>query len=371
LKVSAFTDLRFVSSVSPTGVNKHITEMVKGLARNPVNEVTLLTTSDQQPGTAKYREMGAKGSRQLPLPWKLSNAIWNLSGKPAMDRYCRDVDWVYCPKNDFIPLKRTKLAVTVHGAHELDPQFPQATGLDARMTRFRSRLTYNRIFRRADVVLTVSDFLKNQIVEWFSYDENRIVVVGNGVGEDYFAAAEFPEEISGSNNDRPYFLCVGGLNFIDGGDRILDVAQLMQQSSPEVKILVAGSQHEAALLQRARNLPNVELLGYVQSAKLAGLLREAYALLYLTRYETFGIAAAEAMAVGTPVITAGGTAVREVVGDSALFVTAEPEDIRASMELVMSDAELRHSLRLAGRARAKKYTWQACVNRLQSALESR
>jgi glycosyltransferase involved in cell wall biosynthesis len=371
LRIAVFTDLRFVQSNTPTGVGKHIIQMVGGLARVPGNEVSVLAARDQF-GGKELRLATAPfplPAQRLPLPWKAAEALWTVAGGPAVDRYCRGVDWVYCPKNDFIPLRNTRLAVTVHGAHELDPQMPQPFGVAARLNRVRRRVSYWRITTRAGLILTVSEFLKARVIEWFGCDERKIVVVGNGVEQNYFDAACLPQGSSERSPDRPYLLCVGGLNDIDGGRLVLDVAQLLSHTQPDLQVVVAGLQHDTKCLARAGDLPNVELLGYVHAEKLSVLMRNARAFLYVPTYETFGIAAAEAMAAGTVVITTGAMAVPEVVGDAGLYVSLDPHDVVEKIGEVLRDSTLSESLRRAGRQRAKQYTWQACVDRLDSALQ--
>ena len=370
MKISVFTDLRFTECQTPTGVGKHIAHMVQGLASIEGNRVSILAARDQASGN-KLRPASALSSlpvSRLPLPWKAAEALWTLTGGPAVDNYCGGADWVYCPKNDFVPLRHTRLAVTIHGAHELDPQMPKSMDVRARLNRARRLLSYRRITERASLVLTVSNFLKGQIVDWFGCDENKITVVGNGVEQEFFAAADQPLGTSGRSLDSPYLLSVGGLNDIDGGDRVLEVAKLLKRMQSKIHIVVAGWQHEKKHLDVAAKLGNVELLGYVPTNRLAPLMRDAQALLFLTRYETFGIAAAEAMAAGTPVITCGGTAVPEIVGDIGLYVSEDPEDAIAKISKLTADQQLHETLRVAGRARAEEFAWGACVGRLNAAF---
>ena len=372
MNISIFTDLRFTASDKPTGVGKHILQMVEGLKYD--HKLNILGTKDQLDDSGNIPPINRLcnlDATRLPLSWKISNGLWALANGPSLDSYCQDVDWVYCPKNDFIPLRRTKLAITIHGAYELDPDVPKQYGFKAKINRVRSRLSYKRIIEQADLILTVSQFLKQKIVECFSADPSKIVVVGNGVEPLFFDSGRESHSENAYERVNPYLLCVGGLNTIDGGNEILATARELKNCLPDMRLLVAGWQHEANLLEEAKKLPNIVMLGYVEAQKLANLMKDAVALLYLTRYETFGIAAAEAMAVGTPVLTAGGTAVPEIVGDAGLYVLREPEDIITNIKRLLDDEKLRINMIVRGHERAQSFTWHECVSRLIIALESK
>ena len=367
MNICVFTDLRFTAHPTPTGVGKHIFQMVQGLRQISGNDLSLLAVSDQvqHPGSLAFLP-----TRTLPLPWKMAEALWTVTGHPVADRWCGNPDWVYCPKNDFIPLRNSRVAVTVHGAHELDPQLPQPRTIAARLNRLRRRTSYTRLLHGAALVLTVSEFLKQQVIEWFEVNPEKIRVVGNGVEPEFFRVADQPLGRSGEPPDRPFVLFVGGLNSLDGGDRVLAVAAELQRRAPNLRVLVAGADHEPELLAQAAEFPNLHLLGYVRSEPLAAYMRDAVALLYPTRYETFGIAAAEAMAAGTPVITCRCTAVPEVVGDAGIYVDPDqPEAIVEALLTLQLQPAVRNALVQRGKQRAAAYTWAACVGRLQQALE--
>lgn len=373
MRVGVFTDLRFTGSRTMTGVGKHIINMVRGLASAPGLSLSVIAAIDQlhtQGAVPPENAMAGLPARGLPLAWKQAETLWTVTGRPFADRWCGGVDWVYCPKNDIIPLKRTRLAVTIHGAHQLDPQMSQNQTVRARLNCWRQRARYGRIVENAEVVLTVSEFLRAQVVDWFKVQPDRVVVIGNGVEREFFEVQEKRPDDSSQGKRRPYILCVGGLNYLDGGDRILKVASLLSERLPDVEILIAGWQHEEQLRRAAASLSNIKVLGYVQSAALAGYMRDALALLLPTRYETFGIAAAEAMAVGAPVVTCRSTAVPEVVADAGIYVDPDqPEAVIEAILRLLSEPSLRNDLIARGRQRARAYTWSACVSRLQQILE--
>ena len=374
MRIAIFTDLRFTGMRNLTGVGKHIIQMVHGLSAAPNLKLSMLAARDQidaQGCVPPENAMARFPVRKLPLAWKTAEALWTVTGGPLADRWCEGADWIYCPKNDFIPVRNTKVAVTIHGAHELDPQILQSQSISAQLNRLRRRTSYRRLLGQAALVLTVSEFLKKQMIEWFQVPAEKCCVVGNGVEAEFFAVAKRQPGDSGESADRPFVLFVGGLNYLDGGDRALRFAALLQKKFPELRVLVAGSQNERPMLKAASELPNLTLLGYVPAERLARYMRDSLALFFPTRYETFGIAAAEAMAVGTPIITCRSTAVPEIVGDAALFIDPDnAEEAFEALQALQSQAGLRGGLIDRGQKLADAYTWSACVARLQQALNT-
>ena len=91
--------------------------------------------------------------------------------------------------------------------------------------------------------------------------------------------------------------------------------------------------------------------GYVPKEELVRLYQSAACLVFPTRYEGFGLPAAEAMACGTPVVARPDAAVREVVGDAGVLTDDLADGVRRAL------AE-RDRLSAAGIERAALYTWE-------------
>ena len=78
-----------------------------------------------------------------------------------------------------------------------------------------------------------------------------MVVVGNGVEELFYRVGQ-----TSTYKPNGYYLSVGGLNFLDGGDRIIEIAQKLQQSNSTQQIWIAGNQHDPILLNKSHLLAN-------------------------------------------------------------------------------------------------------------------
>jgi glycosyltransferase involved in cell wall biosynthesis len=228
---------------------------------------------------------------------------------------------------------------------------------------------FTPIIKHADCVLAVSEFTRRRLIELLEVDPARIALVGNGVEEAYFDAAS--SKSADDIGEDPYVMIVGGLTRRKGGDLVLRVAQALAREMPGMRVLVAG-RGEPALTALAADLRNVSLLQYVETPRVVNLLQGATALLVLSRYEGFGIPAAEAMAAGTPVISSRCGALPEVVGEAGILVDAENADeVVAAIKLLSTDTGAREELRARGSERAEEYRWWRCVDRLVQALRGR
>ena len=105
-------------------------------------------------------------------------------------------------------------------------------------------------------------------------------------------------------------------------------------------------------------------IGRIPAEMLPALYSGARVFVYPSLYEGFGLPPLEAMACGTPVITSNTSSLPEVVGDAG--VTVSPTDTVALAEALgdlLFDAERRQSLREAGLARARLFSWERAAYR--------
>jgi glycosyltransferase involved in cell wall biosynthesis len=100
------------------------------------------------------------------------------------------------------------------------------------------------------------------------------------------------------------------------------------------------------------------LTGSLAPDELDAVYRAAYAFVYPSLYEGFGLPVVEAMARGIPTITSNTSSIPEVSGDAALGVNPRSvREIAAAIESVCSDVELAENLAARGRARAGRFSW--------------
>src|SRR4029078_4691423 len=117
-----------------------------------------------------------------------------------------------------------------------------------------------------------------------------------------------------------------------------------------MKLVIAGrlawKNHEfMQLINTYKYKADVILTGYLSEAELALLLESAYALVYPSLFEGFGVPVAEAMKCEVPVLTSEKTSMQEVAGDAALYFNPKDHsDIADKMMLIYKDENLRKEL---------------------------
>ncbi|MEZ5102787.1 MAG: glycosyltransferase family 1 protein [Thermoleophilia bacterium] len=243
---------------------------------------------------------------------------------------------------------RGRAAITVH-----DLSFERGRALMPLRDRLVFRRAVRRSVRRADAILTVSEFSRRELVDRYGLAPDRIAVTPNGVDPAFRAGGPRVERA------RPYVLVVGALH--PRKDPLTAVEAFALVDEPGLDLVLAGPDKglEGAVrqaIQRHGLAGRVELAGHVDKEMLAALYRGAACLAFPSRYEGFGLPVLEAMACGTPVVASAAPAIPEVAGDAAILVPpGDPVALAGGIERALADRERLVEL---GRARAAAFTWR-------------
>ena len=269
------------------------------------------------------------------------------------------VDVVFGP-NYSAPRSRVPTVITFHDLSHI--HYPE-THPPARVSYLNQQLP--KSVRQAAIILTDSEFSRQEVVDAFPEVESRIRVVYPGINPSVASAGAEADLVQWLGTDPPpYFLFLATLEPRKNIKRLLAAyAALPDRFRKEHPLYLAGSfgWREAEfsdVLKRLVEGGEARILGFVPDTLLPALYRRALALVYPSLYEGFGLPPVEAMATGCPVLVSNVTAMPEVCGDAALY--CDPLDvssIRDGMLRLAEDAELRNRLSQAGPARASLYSW--------------
>lgn len=232
--------------------------------------------------------------------------------------------------------------------------------------------------RNASRIATVSEFSKQDIVDTYHIDPDKIDVVYDGAHDFYRPHNDVEKTRTRTEytDGNRFFIFIGTIsrrknltNTFLAFDRYKDL-----HPSDPTRLVVVGSRYWwqdelAAAFDGMRHQKDVCFLGHVDSDKLSQLLSAAVALVYPSLYEGFGIPIIEAFHAETAVITANVTSMPEVAGDAALVV--DPLDVDAiaeAMGRLADDSELRESLIAKGRERRSLFSWDRTAQLLWQSL---
>lgn len=225
--------------------------------------------------------------------------------------------------------------------------------------------------RRADHIITISEYSKQDIVQHLGIKPERISVTPLGVDPVYFERIEAPqrEAVLEKHGLKPgFFLFVGTLQPRKNLLRVLEAFQQLPEAvRKEHPLLIVGRDgwsNEELLpqLEALQQCGEGRWLRYLPQSEVLALLQSAGALVFASLYEGFGLPVIEAFAAQCPVIASNTTSVPEVTGDAAWSVDPfSAESISAAMLDVLQQSNEREQKIQRGLARARHYTWQACA----------
>jgi len=231
-----------------------------------------------------------------------------------------------------------------------------------------------KVVRRADRIITVSEFSKKEIAEYLGIIPDRIRVIYEGIDPHFASLADAitspPKEIGGESLDSPFILALGAGDPRKNTLAVIRVYGSRWRDFPnQEKLVIVGLRdwRSSAAYRLVRQLDlskRVLFAGYVSEELLAWLYASSRCFLYPTLYEGFGFPSLEAMACGVPVITSDCTSVSEIARDAAILVDPSSEEgIGNALVRLLRDEPLRRQLIQQGRARVQKFSWQDTVQK--------
>ncbi|HWE39780.1 MAG TPA: glycosyltransferase family 1 protein [Isosphaeraceae bacterium] len=355
----------------PTGVTRHALAQLERLARRPEVELRLISGRIGEPDGLAYWE-GLGGLKRVELPLRTRDAlrVWRLVTWPPLELWSGGVDWAYCPAEYLVRTRTAKKAVTSHDVLQ-----------DLRFGSARRRELLGQVFGGADVVLSVSGFNTERLLEAFPDCRGKVAQVPNGADDLFFEPPTDRERLAvrpdlGVPKGMPYLLSVANfqprknlVRLVRAAGRLPEVAR----GDLALVLLGEGSEEDAWAIREAiaglGPKAVVMLPGYRQGNALLAAYAEATALVFPSLCESFGIPAVEAMAAGCPVALADSTALPEVAGAAGWYFDPLHDDaLTSALRSLLDQADDRARRVALGRAIAEGFRWDRSNAALVAAL---
>lgn len=346
-----------------TGVGIYYKNLLFSLARIDMNNQYYLFSSSykdrfQQEELPSFSQCEFHDAR---YPVKLINFLWQRLEWPPLDKFFNvELDLTHSPIPLLLPTKGNKI-VTVHDLFFMD--FPAYVQGEARKN-FAQKIENS--LHRADGILVVSQFIKDQIVNRFSLNEDKIKVVYHGVDPDFFnKPSKVQTDIVKKKYALPstFILFVGAIEPRKNLVKLIEALGLIREKSVDVSLVIAGKkgidyQNLLKKIEELKLQPQVLFLDYLPEGDLKVLYHLASCLVFPSLCEGFGLPLVEAMASECPLVISRSPALPEIARDAALYFHPEDtEDMASQIITVLVDEDKRKILVEKGNLRVRDFSW--------------
>ncbi|MCF6288419.1 MAG: glycosyltransferase family 4 protein [Proteobacteria bacterium] len=225
---------------------------------------------------------------------------------------------------------------------------------------------------QASAIIVDSEYIKTEIQQILGVNKNKIHVVPLGVSKRYqlYPQNEVTHKLKKYKLDTlRYILSVATLEPRKNLNSLLDAYLLLpKKQRQENKLVIVGakgwlSKNLSQRVQMLADRGDIITLGYIDYKDLPYIYAGAQGFALPSFYEGFGLPILEAMAAGTPVLTSTSSSLPEVADGAAILVNAyDIEDISAGLKKLIEDKQWQKQAIAKGLARAKRYTWEHCIN---------
>jgi len=269
-------------------------------------------------------------------------------------------------------LPKCKIIVTIHDIAFL--KFPNDfTFKDRLKLSFHTK----RAVKKAEKIIVPSQATKDDIIEYYKIDPEKIEVIYHGFASNRPTA-------TGQQPANKYILFVGIIQprkniqgLIEAFEKIHECKKIHEyetnthefSANNNIKLVIVGGKgwlwkkvFEKA--EKSKYKEDIIFTGQVSSKKLLELYQNAEVFVLPSFYEGFGLPILEAMASGVPVIAGNNSSMIEIVGGAGILINSyEPEEIAEAIKKIIQDKNFKQKLIEKGLKQAKKFRWEKCAEK--------
>lgn len=293
-----------------------------------------------------------------------SYPLWEQVALPRAVKRVKP-DLLHCTSNTAPLYCSVPLILTLHDIIYLESRQSSSKSLYQEMGWHYRRIVVPRILSKCKKIITVSKFECERIKEALHLPKDKLMAVYNGYNPHFRPMPKQLDLIHKYIPEDDYLFFLGNTDPKKNTPRVLEAYSLyLKQSERKLPLLIADLKEDYidGILQHAQLTeikPYLRFPGYVPNTDLPALYNGAFAFLYPSLRESFGIPMLEAMACGIPVIIGNTSAMPEVAGEGALLIDpTSVEDIAEKILELEHSPELVKQQRAYGLERVKHFSWE-------------
>lgn len=354
-----------------TGIGRYAFELAKQLENSRNVDLSYLhglSVSKTLPIASETGNSGQGLKRHLQKS-RIVSEVYRVT-YPYAKSYVlnKQKEHIFHSPNYYIPPNIGKSVATFHDLSVFHwPEFHPAGRVHLMQKELKQTVA------RAKVLITDSEYTKNELVEYFDIDLKNVVVAPLASSGLFAPRIESDVQAVLSKYQlgyKQFFLYTGTieprkniLTLLQAYDRL---DRLTKANYPLVISGYKGWENEELfrLFKKGGDEGWLKYLGYTASEDLPLLYAAAKGFLFPSIYEGFGLPVLEAMASGVPVICSNASSLPEVVGDAAIL--HDPSDVSGyaeSINLIIQDNKIEQSMISAGIERGKTFSWKHCADK--------
>lgn len=312
--------------------------------------------------------------RKIPYIYKIREWLRNINFQSQIEKEELS-DAVYIEPNYIIRKSNNKTIAVIHDlSHIHYPEYHP-----------RERVQYlnkelSETIKKASHIITVSEFIRHEIIHILGVVPNRVTAVWNGVGK-HFRPYGKNESISILSRYgltyKSYILSVATLeprkNIHGLINSFMKLKDDLQRQYPLVLAGTSGWENSELkkIIKDLAKQGKIYDVGYVPDDILPLLTSGASVFLYISHYEGFGLPVLEAMASAVPVITSKMSSMSEVTGDAAILVDQNDHDeVHNAIEMILDDENMAMKYSRIGLERSKEFSWRRTANEVLKIIKA-
>ena len=299
-----------------------------------------------------------------------SYPLWEQWALPRAARKA-GVDILHCTSNTAPIWCDIPLVLTLHDIIFLEPRDKKNKSLYQNLGYSYRRWDVPRILKKCRRIITVSDFELGNIKQKLQLPDSQLKMIYNGYNEWFRPIESDKQQYRKYIADAGYFFFLGNTDPKKNTERTLVAyAKYLELSEVKRPLLMADLDQEYLNGIIERNgieaiRDHIVMPGYIINSDLPYIYNNAFAFLYTSLRESFGIPLLEAMACGTPVITSNKSSMPEIAGHDAILINPESSDeIALKMLQLERDTDFYQRQKAVGLERAKLFSWRKTTENL-------